>query len=261
MAAALDSRLKDVGRPKLLRGIGAASARADEVKELFQRWSVLSPSESERKSFWSAFYSESAIGQKSRTGNRSGTVSLIMRLLNSSDKPLTAEQIRAALFHGMVSSSKPSTVPKELTLYWHRWICLQIRQAQRLALEAILGWLERHLKDEREHDPAAVAQFVDKVWADNALLLAHGSDIRTTRATLEGIDLSFLLRRSKVDESSSIFDLMTQVRRSFEDYDDRVVVHVSAAGFSIAARMRAEVFWITSKLSVSKAALPWYKWM
>jgi hypothetical protein len=103
---------------------------------------------------------------------------LIIRLLNSSDKPLTAEHIRAALFHGMVSSSKQSTVPKELTLYWHRWICLQIRQAQRLALEAILGWLERHLKDEREHDPAAVAEFVDKVWAGNALLLVHGSDSR-----------------------------------------------------------------------------------
>ena len=31
--------------------------------------------------------------------------------------------------------------------------------------------------------------------------------------------------------------------------------------FSIAARMTAEVFWITSKLSVSRAALPWYRWM
>jgi hypothetical protein len=255
MAAALDRRLNGVGRPKLLRNIGAASARADEVKDLFQRWSVLSPSESERKSFWSAFYSESAIGQKSRTGNRSATVGLILRLLNASDKPLTAEQIRVGLFHGMVSSSKPSTVPKELTLYWHRWICLQVRQAQRLALEAILGWLERHLKDKREHDPAAVAEFVDKLWADNVLLLAHGSDIRTIRATLAGSDLNFLLRRSKVDESSSIFDLMTQVRRSFDDYDDRVVVHALRTLFVSAefTKALAEVGNIQAELNLGSS--------
>jgi hypothetical protein len=35
----------------------------------------------------------------------------------------------------------------------------------------------------------------------------------------------------------------------------------SLTGGSNAERMTAEAFWMTSKLSVRSAALPWYRWM
>lgn len=239
LAAALDRRLDGAGRPKLLGSLGAASARSDEVKDLFQKWSVASPSERERNAFWSAFYSDSAIGQKSRLGNRSATVDLILRVLTATDFRVSEQQIRAALFYGMVSSSKPSTVPQHLTIYWHRWICLQLRQAQRLAYEAILGWLERYLMQKDEHDPATVSQFIEKLWTDNPLLLAHATQIDTIGRTFAASDLNSLLRRSKTDEQSSIFHLMDEIRRRFAAFDDTVVLYALRTLFICAEFTRA----------------------
>ena len=35
----------------------------------------------------------------------------------------------------------------------------------------------------------------------------------------------------------------------------------STGSVSMADKISAEAFWMTSKLSVSSAALPWYRWM
>jgi hypothetical protein len=49
---------------------------------------------------------------------------------------------------------------------------------------------------------------------------------------------------------------MNQLASANEDSDER-----ADATDSKADRMTADVLWMTSRLSVRRAALPWYRWM
>jgi hypothetical protein len=225
LAEGLDKCLDGVGRTRLLRDLGQASATANEVSELYGHWALQAPTAKERRAFWSAFYSESAIGDGTRTGNRSATVYLILRLLETAQAPLTTDEVRSNLFHGIILQKKPSTVPKALTTHWHRWICLQVRQAQRLAMESILGWLERRLMEEQERDTELIARYVDELWKQHSDVLSYGSTVSAVRSSLSVDDLDILLLRSRKDESFSLFDSMQDVLRRFSEDDDLHVIY------------------------------------
>jgi hypothetical protein len=225
LAEALDKCLDGIGRTKLLRDLSEATATANEVSELYKHWSIQAPTAKERRAFWSAFYSESAIGDGTRTGSRSATLYLILRLLETAQAPLTTTEIRSALFHGMILQRKPSSVPKELTTHWHHWVCLQVRQAQRLAMESILGWLERRIEDKQVHDTETIADYVNELWRENASILAHGPAVSAVRSSFAANDIHALLQRSRKDESFSLFALMNEVSNRFEKYDDLHVLY------------------------------------
>jgi hypothetical protein len=225
LAAGLDKCLDGVGRTKLLRDLSEALATANEVADLYSHWAIQTPTAKERGAFWSAFYSEQTVGNGTRTGNRSATLYLILRLLETAQAPLTTDKIRSALFHGMILQRKTSSVPKELITHWHRWICLQVRQAQRLAMESILGWLERRLTQEQERDTEAISRYVDELWKENSTILAHGPTISAVRSSLAVDDLHTLLQRSWKDESYSLFAMRNEVLVRFDKQDDLHVVY------------------------------------
>jgi hypothetical protein len=225
LAEGLDKCLNGVGRAKLLRNLAEASATANEVSDLYSHWAIQTPTAKERRAFWSAFYSEPDVGDGTLTGNRSATLYLILGLLKTAQTPLTTDEIRSALFYGMILQRKPSSVPKELTAHWHRWICLQVRQAQRLAMESILGWLERHIEDEQVHDTETIADYVNELWRESASILAHGPTVSSVLSSFAANDIHALLQRSRKDESLSIFALMNEVSNRFDKYDDLHVLY------------------------------------
>ena len=238
LADALEKSLDGVGRPKLLQDLSQASATPKEVSELYSHWAIQTPTAKERRAFWSAFYSESAIGGGSRTGDRSATLSLILQLLQTAKRPLTVDEIRSSFFHGMILQRKSSSVPKPLVKNWHRWICLQVRQAQRLALESLLGWLERRLIEGHERDTETIAGHIEGVWQANTSVLKHGRTVSEVRSSFAAESLQTLLLRSFKDEGFSIFVLMDEVRSRFDKGDDLHVVYALRSLFLCAEYVR-----------------------
>src|SRR5579883_765514 len=108
LAEALDRCMSGSERKRLLQDIGEASATSNEVSALYQRWSILSPTPRERRAFRSAFYSESGIGDGTRTGARSATVRMILHVLETAKDSLDEEIGRAAIFHGLMLRRRTS---------------------------------------------------------------------------------------------------------------------------------------------------------
>jgi hypothetical protein len=73
LAEALEKCLDGVGRKRLLQDIEPATALAKEVSDLYEHWSLKTPSAKEKKGFRSAFYSAGVAGEDSRLGSPRGS--------------------------------------------------------------------------------------------------------------------------------------------------------------------------------------------
>ena len=225
LAEALNKALEGVGRSKLLRDLTDASATPAEAAELYRHWAIQTPTSKERRAFWSAFFSEASLGNGTRAGERSVTLLLVMQTLRTASGFRTEDEIRSALFHGMVTQRKPFSVPRPFITQWHHWICLQVRQAQRLALESLLGWLERRLTNEHEHDVEIIGAYITSLWKANDSSLPYRSKVSQISLEFTHENLHSLLQRSTKDESYSILALMNKLLECYRNEDDLQVLY------------------------------------
>ena len=225
LAEALDHSLNGVGRRKLLQQIGKASATSSEVAELYRHWTIQKPTAREKRAFRAAFYSEADIGNGSRTAFRSATVSLLLGVLKSARVGLTVDEIRNALFHGMVLQQRTSSVPSDLAMPWHRWICLQVRQAQRLAMESLLGWVERRLMYTHDRDTRSMVTYIKELWDKDGHILPVQGTIAGVQNKLAVDNLQKFLQRSHQSEDQSLLALMDKILQAFDANDDTHVLH------------------------------------
>jgi hypothetical protein len=128
--------------------------------------------------------------------------------------------VRQALFHGSVEGKACGLVQPEMARFWQRWVCLQVRQAQRLAFEVMLGWVESWLNANRGRDTEAMALYLDQLWRKTDIL-HYGSQVdEVLQKDMEEESLIALLSRSKKDEMFSIFWLMEKALESYSACDD-----------------------------------------
>lgn len=142
LAKALDGKLS---RFDLLRKLGPAKASADQADRLYQAWSVFEPTNAERQIFRSAFFDATSIGQSTPMGRRSTTLQLAIAALESARKVVPPDRVRILMFRGSRRSKGRGVVDARLRPTWLRWVVLQTRQSQRLAMEGLLAWFERLL--------------------------------------------------------------------------------------------------------------------
>ena len=238
LAEALDHSLDGVGRRKLLQDIGEASATANEVAELYRYWTIHKPSAREKRAFRAAFYSEADTGNGSRTGSRSATISLVLGALQSAKSGLTVEEIRSALFHGLVLQQRTSSVPRDLTMAWHRWICLQVRQAQRLAMESLLGWVERRLMAMHDRGTRSMVAYLTKLWDEGQAILPVEDTVGGVRNKLAVGNLQRFLQRSHQSKDQSLLELMDTILQGFKANDESHVLHAFRTLFLCAEAAR-----------------------
>jgi len=141
LAKALDKELRQCPDYGVLDNLDVKSAAEDVAKSLFEHWSINVVTSAEKGAFRNAFYEPMAIGDGTALGRRSATLSLIHSLLGSSDNPLVPSAIREQL----ALTRPPAGASLGNRQAWLSWFILQVRQAQRIGLEAILAWLEIQL--------------------------------------------------------------------------------------------------------------------
>lgn len=142
LAKALDNKLS---RFDLLRKLGPAKASPDQADRLYRAWSVFEPTNAERRVFRRAFFDPTTIGQSTPMGRRTTTLQLAIEALESARKTVPAERVRIYMFRGNRRSKRLGVVDARLRPTWLRWVVLQTRQSQRLAMEGLLAWFERLL--------------------------------------------------------------------------------------------------------------------
>lgn len=162
LAEALDQQIAKTAFVAQLTSLADTKGTTEMASGLFPAWDVRRPSQEEKAIFKQAFYSPEAIGQDSRLGRRSAAVQLILEALRAEGVPSNEWEIRRAMLFGATRDGKPFELDDPLQEARMLWIALQIRQVQRLALEALFSWVEHQVIVNRNN---LGAQLVDGACA------------------------------------------------------------------------------------------------
>jgi hypothetical protein len=147
LAQALDECMPAKGMPAALKTLDPKTGTKKEALNVFNSWSIGTPSSREQVAFRAILYSASAAADSTSTSFlslRSATFDLILSILKKSAKSLNVEQVRELMFLGQSALPSLKLTPHAKAAR-QRWILLQVRQAQRLAMESILSWIERRI--------------------------------------------------------------------------------------------------------------------
>src|SRR5262249_29146489 len=132
-------------------------ASEGEASDLFKAWRVDErPPKREREIFAKSFYDETKINNADAIGRRSATLHLILSVLRGSRRPLDEEEIRTSMAFQRLPSGKTLRLEPGPVQSSKIWLLLQVRQAQRIALESLLSWTEYRILNHHERTAEAI---------------------------------------------------------------------------------------------------------
>ena len=179
LAEALNESLSMVADRSELDRLGSGTATPAYARQLLAGWDIRAPTPQERRAFRSALYNPAHLQQDDGPGRRSRTLAAIIEVLQSIPDPCTPQAIRASLTFATLPDGTPLDLPVPLLQAQEWWLVLQLRQAQRLALEALFGWIEKEVQCDQAfcaEDLAKMASGVltaDPRWPIGDTKVAH----------------------------------------------------------------------------------------
>jgi len=218
LAEALDVQLAKRTSYALITTLNPVNGDEGNAKDLLPSWDVRTPSLDEQKYFQSSFYNQNEIGCTTKIGLRSATLSLIMKILDYADTPLSEAELRVAMAYGKLPQRDYLPLSGNLETARLRWLILQVRQAQRLALESIFSWTERRIMSFEEKETFSIVKSTlavirvgneilpegDKAGQIMALFLSHINGLRD------------LIDAAENDPRYCIFDLMQELQEKLK---------------------------------------------
>jgi hypothetical protein len=157
LAKALDERLRKRKGYESLINLRSMEANEAEAEDLFVAWRADSASADEQEIFRTSFFKESAAERSDAQGSRSAMICLIQEILKKSRRTLSLEKIRKCMAYGRLPSGKSLEFSGERQRVSKKWLLLQVRQAQRLAIESLMAWVENRLIKHGERDARKLA--------------------------------------------------------------------------------------------------------
>jgi hypothetical protein len=158
LAQALDKRLCKRKSYESLIDLSSMYATAAEANDLFGAWKADSAGTEEREVFRETFFNEPAANESDALGSRSAIICLIQEILKKSRRPLKLEGIRKSMAYGRLAGGRRLDLSVELQQMAPKWMLLQVRQAQRLALESLMAWVENRLLNHGDRDARKLAR-------------------------------------------------------------------------------------------------------
>lgn len=188
LAQALDEKLRtDVERyNRLLATLNTVSANEADAKALWALWRPDTLSIDEQNAFREVLSDARSAGDyKSLLGRRSSTLGLVQLHLAQAGCSQSVEEIRK----GMMLSQRPDgsvyAVPDELKEARDRWVILQVRQLQRLALESLLSWCETKILG-GARDTAGLVSIFAQEWDESDYPFIAAERLGDLLAMIEG---------------------------------------------------------------------------
>lgn len=141
LAEALDASLRRCAGYSQLCQLTDHRLTHEDARSLYPGWQIDTPSTREQDLFRSAFWNR-AEPTNSSCGRRTATIDFFLCAIFSGCEPVSEVDIRNHLFFGEPSIFQLQGNANTNRETKGRWCVLQVRQAQRLALEALLRWIE-----------------------------------------------------------------------------------------------------------------------
>ena len=227
LALALDGVLR--GNPALYKELldTLATVEADEAaaRSLWDLWGVKAPTPREQRAFRAGLFSEQSVGSYgSPLGRRSSTLALARTYLRRTGKGENSETIRRGMFFASLPAGASFELPPSLATANARWVTLQIRQLQRLALEAMMAWCERQILSGAKESRTISNHAAEALRLHKPNLTQSG----TIAAALSSYDerlSSFddYLALAQTDPALSPFDVMDDIIECLSAGDDRAL--------------------------------------
>lgn len=161
--------------PPVLVGLKPPELNSRAMRSAYRYWELSRPTKVEKAIFRQRFYEAGrSAPSSSREGRRYRSLALIIAILDQAKVRLDTQSIRRSLASGILPNRRPVQVPADLEGTTQLWIALQARQLARLALEALLLWIEVAISD-GIHDPDMIARKAEQ----EARATQDGTDART----------------------------------------------------------------------------------
>jgi len=187
LADALDVRLRsDPERyERILATLGAVIANEDDARALWTLWRPDAISLAEQEAFRDVLHDINSVGDyQSLIGKRSATLALAHLHLAQTGSSQLAQDIR----RGMLLSQRPDgtvyDVPSDLREAHDKWVMLQVRQLQRLALESMLSWCETKILGGVRDTADLVSAFAQE-WDESDYPFSAADRLSDTLAAVE----------------------------------------------------------------------------
>lgn len=134
----------------------------EELDAIAPIWDHRAPDETEREVFAERFFgNQEGERRDNNLAKRRGTLRLMLDALATAGKPCSLDTVRARMF----GVDAPEIADPALRLPRHRWRVLQIRQLQRLAIEATYIAVEARLKSQSAGTTEIVAFLIEDLNA------------------------------------------------------------------------------------------------
>lgn len=186
LAEALDAQLKQAGEAyDRLCKINELSAHEDDARALYPYWKVDESSDAEAEVFQQAlFQSDQIDNMNSGLGKRSASIQIILSILEKAEKPLELQEIRDRMAFPRSWGENPEEWSEGMNRQSRIWLLLQFRQLHRLALEALMGWLQFQLNHDRTmREPDAIVDRVQGLFIGESGL----SKTATVKELVDGV--------------------------------------------------------------------------
>lgn len=215
LAKALDEILRsDEPRyQRLLSTLKPVNASEDDARALWELWSPSAVTAAERAAFKEALFSEDFIGDySSLVGKRSSTLALVRFHLERCGEACSADEIRRGMFLAQGADGSAYEVPEGLAPAHQKWVALQMRQLQRLSLEALLSWCEMEII-RGTTDTSTLSEVFVMTWRESDHSLA---EVETLAEAIHLLDRRFstlaaFIRDCREGTMPTPFDLMNGI--------------------------------------------------
>jgi hypothetical protein len=163
--------------PAVVVSLDKSTGTEEDARAAFRGWSITEPSVKEQEAFRSAFYDPHHAESSTLLGIRSATIALILRVLESARRPLTVDEIREAMCWEP-AQFKDFQMTSNMEAARQRWIVFQVKQAQRLAMEAPLSWVEERIIADGDSSTTALSSAAERACSNNIYLASGASWVR-----------------------------------------------------------------------------------
>lgn len=215
LAQAFDQHLMDHLEPhqyQFLADIRACTTPRKTLKAMCHAWLIDDPTPGEQELFRRQYYRPELLGESLTHANRAAMLFLVMTCLEESGKLNESPDVelvrRRLAAWPLPRAAREHPAAEMLHCARRYWQMLHVRQAQRLALEALFGWVERCLASGEATSAAGLTELM--------LLSFKKEEPETSfddghvRRRLEhfargGVDVDELYAAGEQDEEFSIF--------------------------------------------------------
>ena len=225
LAEALDSSLQKRRAYSMLSDDEEHFASEAQACELFESWRVDGQaSRPEREIFANCFYDEAKINDNDDVGRRSATLNLILSVLHNNKRPLEEEEIRRSMAFRRLPNKKPFMLEGGPAQSAKKWLLLQVRQGQRIAMESLMAWIEHRILNCHERSATNIVQTIKGNLTDSTPEIFSRKTPAAALATWLGKvkALDDYISLAMTDEQFNLFWLSRELERVVNEQPDSI---------------------------------------